>query len=39
MAEIKERKYLNLLKKTVTYNVSQAIIDLENNKHYGNNYN
>ncbi len=29
MATIKERKYLSLLKKTVTYNVSQAIIDLE----------
>lgn len=29
MATIKERKYLSLLKKTVTYNVSQAIINLE----------
>lgn len=34
MATIKERKYLSLLKKTITYNVSQAIIDLEKNKHY-----
>jgi len=37
MATIKERKYLSLLKKTVTYNISQVTIDLENNKHYGNN--
>jgi hypothetical protein len=29
MATIKEREYISLLKKTVTYNVSQAIIDLE----------
>ena len=31
MATITERKYLSLLKKTVIYNVSQAIINLEKN--------
>jgi hypothetical protein len=35
MVTIKEEKYLSLLEKTITYNVSQAIIDLENNKHRG----
>ena len=28
-AEIKEKEYINLLKKTPTYNGSQAIINLE----------
>lgn len=31
MVTIKERKYLSLLKKTITYNVSQSIINLEKN--------
>lgn len=29
VAEIKEKEYINLLKKTPTYNGSQAIINLE----------
>lgn len=29
IAEINEKEYINLLKKTPTYNGSQAIIDLE----------
>lgn len=35
MATTKKKEYLSLLKKTPTYKVSQAIINLENN--YGKN--
>ena len=36
MATIKNKEYISFLKKTTTYNVSQAIINLEKSN-YGNN--
>lgn len=35
MTTVKKKEYISLLKKTPTYKVSQAIINLENN--YGSN--